>query len=200
MQPRDPDFFFFFVSRGGKKKKKKQRRQRRSALGLTAGWICLQAAKCGSCQRSVASPRSVHFHPQVRSLGRKHFINGRQGEWQASERRKRRRSSCTCTAVRAAHPLFPAVYQAGCVWQLMFSNIPNEPELAALALECFQRALITAKVQTPALDPAGSEAVRRIPGRLSTAPSPHRCCASSRRKGSRFGERVAPRLSSYTIL
>lgn len=56
----------------------------------------------------------------------------------------------------------------------MFSNIPNEPELAALALACFQCALITAKVQTPVLNPAGSEAAARCSFNSSRLPNPGR--------------------------
>lgn len=140
--------------------------------------------------RRVSIPESGALAGNISSADVR--ASGRPAEWLHLHRSGRRSSS------------FSRVFFS----QPMFSNIPNEPELAALALACFQCALITAKVQTPALDPAGSEAAARCsfnsrlpnPGQLS----PLRCLVGAAQvHGERvhaLGERVAPRLSSYAIL
>lgn len=99
------------------------------------------------------------FLSWVRSLHRKHFISGRQTEWQADSV-ETYWSSCTCISVqrliffhpsREALPVvsYPSVSSSRCF------RSPDESDLVVLALACFQCRLITLNA-CPTPNPAGS--------------------------------------------
>lgn len=66
----------------GPKWRQTQYEQQWTAIRLTAGWICLQEAECGGFSTRVSRPHG------------KHFISGRQAEWQV-DAIQNYRSTCT---------------------------------------------------------------------------------------------------------